>query len=142
MKSFIICALGFGLMSTSLFAHDEGHGPKLTDRPKYGGKVAAVVEDGMLTHTVKYKAELVKNSKNEVKLYVYDKEMEPVTLDRFSEARLEAQGRRSKQAQKVSLTKSDKFFEGKLPQMKGPFSVDIVVKENDEELIAGFGMFD
>ena len=55
---FLIAAANFG------FAHDEGHGPKLTDPAKFGGMIAPVIlkKDVPIGRKAKmhYKAEVTK----------------------------------------------------------------------------------
>ena len=76
------------LLSGITIAHDEGHGPKLTDTPKQGGKVAPVISASDASKGEKaeliYKAELVRIEGDVVKVYLYDKEMKTLTEAQFS----------------------------------------------------------
>lgn len=80
------------LLSTAGFSHDGGHGPKVTDTGKHGGKITAVIakKDQELGPKAKlyHKAELVrvKDSKGNIgfRFYVYDKEMKPMPTDKLS----------------------------------------------------------
>src|SRR5688572_28141500 len=84
MKYLVLSALIiFGMNQYSL-AHDEGHGPKLSDSGKYGGLVSGVVDlkdakKGAQADLL-YKAELVRSPEGKVRVYLYDKEMKPLDL--------------------------------------------------------------
>lgn len=80
------------LLSTTGFAHDGGHGPKVTDIGKHGGKITAVIakKDQELGPKAKlhYKAELVRvkgtDGKPGFRFYIYDKDMKPLPTDKLS----------------------------------------------------------
>ena len=91
MRKKILSLIITALLSPKLFAHDEGHGPKLGDQAKFGGVIAAVisaseVEKGRKADLI-YKAELTKNSDGIVRLYFYDIEMKAVSSKQFKNAR-------------------------------------------------------
>ncbi|MBI4346246.1 MAG: hypothetical protein HY553_05285, partial [Elusimicrobia bacterium] len=63
-------------LASAAYAHDEGHGPKLTDQPPQGGVLTAVVEakDAKLgpAAALVYKAELVRSDDGTVRVTLYD----------------------------------------------------------------------
>ena len=128
-------------------AHDEGHGPKLGDQPKFGGKVAAVIDKSEIKKGTKakmlYKAELTKNNKNVVRVYLYDKDMKPIKPDSFKEAsgELQFKDRKTKKwgSHEISFTKKDGFFEGTLPtNPRRPFNIDVSIGAKDKTLFMAF----
>jgi len=133
--------LASALATGSLSAHDEGHGPKLREAAKFGGKLAPVVIAGK-EGQIMFKAELLRNSKGALKIYVFTPDMKPADLSKFSSAQLTAEQRKGKEKSTVTLKAEQGFFAGELPNMKGPFSVDVEFKTADATLIAGFGMMD
>lgn len=92
MKKLIITSAMALLVSASGFAHDGGHGPKVTDIGKHGGKITAVIakKDQELGPKAKmyHKAELVRvkdgSGKIGFRFYVYDKAMKPLPTDKLS----------------------------------------------------------
>ena len=78
------------LMTASAYAHDGGHGPKLGDQPKYGGKVAAVINKKEVKKgtdaKLLYKAELTKNSQNIIRVYMYNTKMKLMNLNNLKNA--------------------------------------------------------
>lgn len=92
MKNLLISSAIALLLSAPSFAHDGGHGPKVTDIGKHGGKITAVIakSDQELGPKAKmyHKAELVrvKDSKGNIgfRFYVYDKAMKPLPTDKLS----------------------------------------------------------
>lgn len=124
------------LASFLAHAHDEGHGPKLGDQPKYGGKVAAVIDKSEVSKGTKavliYKAELTKNNQNLVRVYIYDQKMKPLTLEKFKEASAELHFKDKKTKKwgthKFKMEKKENAFVGKLPTSpRRPFSIDISI---------------
>lgn len=145
MKVFVISA--FLVISALSFAHDEGHGPKLGDQPKFGGRVAAVIDKKEVrkgtSAELLYKAELTKNNKNVVRVYLYDKEMNPLKLDGFKGAKGELQfkDRKTKKwkSREFKFEKKDDAFEGELPtDPRKPFNIDVSVEAGDKTLFMAF----
>ena len=135
------------LITTSLMAHDEGHGPKLGDQPKFGGAVTAVIKESEVEEGRKakllYKAELTKNAQGIVRLYFYDTEMKPVAVKGFAngEGVLLYKKGGSKKYDQLSfpLEKKDKHFEGKLPlKPRPPFNIDVKINEGGKKLFMAF----
>ncbi len=147
MKKILVLCLAVALQA---YAHDEGHGPKLTDAPKQGGVVTSVVlakdaSKGAQAELV-FKGELARSADGVVRLYFYDKEMKPLDLKDFSssaEAELITKKKGKIKVQKFSLTKSGDHFLGKLPKPeRRPFNVDVKVTAQAKDLLAAFDNLD
>ncbi|RYZ51376.1 MAG: hypothetical protein EOP07_21415 [Proteobacteria bacterium] len=142
-KSLLISTLLVAAMPA--LAHDEGHGPKLTDSGKFGGLVRAVVEkkEANLGPKAKlhYKAELVRSSAGKVQLYVYDSEMKPVDAAAW-EKKAKATAyphKKGSKSQSFDVTFDGKAFVGQMPEGLGkPFDLDFVFSEKGRELLAAF----
>ncbi len=149
MKQLMLLALA--LMASISVAHDEGHGPKLTDTPKQGGKVAPVVAADEAAKGPKaqliYKSEIVRSDDDLVKVYLYDKEMNPLTeaqLLQFGKAAVATvehlkKGKIIKKSQ-FGLDLKNGTFEGKLGERPKTqtFNVDVKMREGAKELLAAF----
>lgn len=129
------------------FAHDEGHGPKLGDQPKFGGKVAAVINKNEVSKGTKaamlYKAELTKNNQNIIRVYLYDKKMKPLKIEDLGTAAGELLFKNRKTRKMSShdfeFKKKDGFYEGKLPtKPRRPFNIDVTLKQKDKNLFMAF----
>ena len=145
----LLLSLALGCMTT--FAHDEGHGPKLTDLGKYGGLVRPVIDLKEAKRGAKalllHKAELVRSEDRGMKVYLYDKDMNPLDL-----GKLEAKGKGSVETVKkgkatrvpFELTLNELAFTGSYPAPKQkPFNIDIILKEKGgRELLAAFDDLD
>ncbi len=151
MRSLILAVvLGTSLGSWGVWAHDEGHGPKLTDSAKQGGVVSPVVEAKDASKGAKapliHKSELVRAEDGSVRVYLYDKEMKPLDLSQFdSSAKGVVEFKKNKKWNKVpfSLKQEEGAFVGKAPQVASkPFNIDIHVKEGSKELLAAFDNLD
>lgn len=148
MKSLIALSLLFSLSS---FAHDEGHGPKLTDSPRQGGVLTSVImakEAGIGTKAkMVYKSELTRTSDGTVRLYIYDDKMNPVDLKRFApiaKAVLISQVKKGTYDKAAfDLNIGEGYFFGKSPvPKKKPYSIDVVLKEGDKTLLTAFDNLD
>ncbi len=148
MKHLMSIAL---LVSSLAFAHDEGHGPKLNDSPKQGGKVAPVVaaseaKKGPAAALI-YKSELVQDEAGNVKVYFYDRQMNVLGADQVAKFDKSASAsvehiKKGKIAKTTTfpLELKEGIFVGKLAEKpKTPtFNVDVKFKEGDKELLAAF----
>lgn len=149
MKAILLSALI--LLTGTIFAHDEGHGPKLTDTPKQGGKLAPVIAASDSSKGPKasliYKAELVRGDDDTVRVFLYDKEMNSLAapaLAKFAAAAAASvehvkKGKIVKMS-RFNLELKEGIFVGKLterPQTQ-TFNVDVKMKEGDKELLAAF----
>lgn len=149
LKSILI-ATALVMTSLPIQAHDEGHGPKLSDTGKFGGLVAAVVEKKEANLGAKaklhYKAELVRSPDGKVQLYLYDAEFKPVdasTWDKKGKASMASKKKGKWQSKDFDLTYDGKAFTGQMPELIGkPFNLDFVLKEKDKELLTAFDNLD
>lgn len=148
MKQFII-ALAFmsGLISPFVDAHDEGHGPKLSDLPKFGGTITAVISKDEIQKGPQaqalYKAELTKNNQNVVRIYLYDMSMKPLQIENFGDTLGELKFKNPKTKKWVShefkFSKKEGFFKGLLPTSpRRPFSIDVFTQSNGRDLFMAF----
>jgi hypothetical protein len=137
-------------LSLSAFAHDEGHGPKLTDSPKQGGVISPVVKASEAKLGPKavliYKAELARLDDGTVRVYVYDQNMNPLPLTGFNKtAKGAVEMEKKKQTTKTpfELTLDGDSFSGKMPTITSrPYNVDVVMQEGDRRLLAAFDNLD
>ena len=145
MKKLTI--IGLLMLSQFAFAHDEGHGPKLGDQPKFGGKVAAVIDKKEIKKgtdaEMLYKAELTKNTSNVVRVYMYDKKMSPITIKEFGSAAAEHQYKDRKTRKWVSksfkLEKKKGYYEGSLnTKPRRPFNIDVTINNKNKKLFMAF----
>lgn len=147
MKKILVLILGISL---SVFAHDEGHGPKLTDAPKQGGLVSPVVlaKDASLgtKAEMKHKAEIVRSQDGTVRVYFYDKAMAPLksgVLAVKASGNLITQKKGKVTEQKFDLTWKEDHFEGKSPKPnRKPYNIDVKVLEGASELLVAFDNLD
>lgn len=147
MKNALVLLLALTL---SAFAHDEGHGPKLTDAAKQGGVVAPVVlakDAGLGTKApMQHKAEIVRSQDGTVRVYFYDQSMNPLkagTLGPKASGNL-ISGKKGKiTEQKFELQWKEDHFEGKAPKpTRKPYNIDVKVMEGSTELLVAFDNLD
>ncbi len=133
-----------------MLAHDEGHGPKLTDAGRYGGLVAPIIDlkDLKKGHnaTVVYKAELVLSSEGKVRLYLYDASMKPLDMAKFAKGAkgvLETKAKGKEKTEDFPLTLEGKAFIGQSPKPKSkPFNLDFHLREGERALLTAFDHLD
>ncbi len=148
MKSFILASAM--LFSFSSYAHDEGHGPKLTDMGKQGGIVSPVISSNEASKGSKanllYKAELVRSEDGTIRVYYYDKEMKPLDLNKLDKAAkgyLEFKKNKKWTKNEFALNQAEGAFTAKVPKSPSkPFNIDVVVKEGNKELLSAFDNLD
>lgn len=137
-------------LALNAFAHDEGHGPKLTDAPKQGGVVTSVVlakeaSKGPKAELI-HKAELVRSADGTVRVYYYDKAMNPLKAGSFAataKAILITSKKGKISTQNFELKFVEDHFEGKSPKpSRRPYNIDVKVMEGDKELLAAFDNLD
>jgi hypothetical protein len=138
------------MLSGGALAHDEGHGPKLTDAGKYGGLVAPIIDmkdikKGLHAEVV-YKAELVLSSEGKVRLYLYDASMKPLDLAKFTKevkGVLETKTKGKHKSENFSLTLDGKVFVGQSPKPASkPFNIDFHFHEGERTLLTAFDNLD
>jgi hypothetical protein len=152
MKNILIAmVLGFTSLATCLtYAHDEGHGPKLSDTGKFGGLVSGVVlkSDTKLggKATLIYKSELARSSDGTVRLYIYDQKMKSLDLKNFNNKAMAVLASKVKGKWKnteFQLESKNGSFLGKMPKPETkPYNIDVVIKEGDKELLTAFDNLD
>lgn len=146
-KSILFFSLFLGL---NVMAHDEGHGPKLSDTGKQGGIVSPVIDAGEASKGTKasllYKAELVRSEDGTVRVYFYDKDMKPLDLaklDKSAKGFLEFKKNKKWTKQEFALSQEEGAFMAKAPKSPSkPFNIDVVVKESGKELLSAFDNLD
>lgn len=148
MKHFIFLSLM--AFASGALAHDEGHGPKLSDTGKYGGIVSAVVKksDAKLggKAPLVHKAELVRSTDGTVRVYLYDKDFKSLDLKAFDvkgSATLAANVKGKWKDSTFGLERKDNMFSGKMPKPEGkPYNIDVTVTESGTELLSAFDNLD
>jgi len=151
MRRFtLISMLTLALASTGALAHDEGHGPKVTDAGKQGGVLAPVIDakdvkKGAHADLV-YKAELVRSEDGTVRVYFYDKEMKALDLSKLDQAGngfVEFKKGKKWTKTPFALKQEDGAFIAKAPKAGAkPFNIDVHVKEGSRGLMAAFDNLD
>lgn len=137
-------------LSTAAYAHDEGHGPKLTDQPPQGGVLTAVVEakDAKLgpKAPLVYKAEIVRSEDGTVRVTLYDQELKPLDVKKFdkkADAVLIVEKKKKVATKKFPLALDEGSFVGKMPKPSGkPYNIDVTVTEGKRKLLAAFDNLD
>lgn len=147
MKTLSVLLLGFCL---SAYSHDGGHGPKLKDFGKKGGRVTSVVMTkeagkGSSAKSV-YNSEIVRSKDGKVKIYFYDKDMNALKLDSFAKKAKASliSGRGGKETVKdFELNLITDHFEGMTPKpIPRRYTIEVKVSEGDKELLAAFDNLD
>lgn len=151
MKRFTLLVLLASVSAVPLsFAHDEGHGPKITDTAKQGGIVSPVIDTKEMKKgphaAVIYKAELVRTEDGSVRVYFYDKEMNSLDIGKFDKSAKAVLGvEKKKKFTKTSfaLSQAEGAFMGKTPKPTSkPFNIDVHVKEGTRDLMVAFDNLD
>lgn len=146
---FLLIALC--MFSIKAIAHDEGHGPKVTeDCDKQNGAISAVVlaSEAKLgpKAALLYKAKLVRAADGGVTIQVWNKDCSPLKDNQLSttgEGTL-ISGKKGKMTfQKFPLTGAKNVFTGTAPKsVTKRYNIDVKVKEGDKELLAAFDDLD
>lgn len=147
-KMMIAVAL---VMASSAYAHDEGHGPKLSDTGKFGGVVMPVIEakdaDKGSKAAMVYKSELVRSEDGTLNLYLYDQSMKPLALDKLAKtvtAKIGPQKRNPKwKTETFTLEQKGSSYVGKMPTAKvKPFYIDLTFNEGERKLLTAYENLD
>ena len=133
------------LPATLAFAHEGHHHAhkKVIKSGKYGGVLTKVIEEK--TQKDLYIAEFVKTDGNQVFIYLYDSNMNPVKLDGFSDAKGHIETGRGKKTKKIplSLNKDKVSYRGEFPKIrKRPFKIVMSFKKSDKSLSMVFDNLD
>lgn len=137
-------------LSLNIYAHDEGHGPKLTDAPQMGGVITSVVLASDASKGAKaellYKGELARTSDGIVRVYYYDQNMKKIDFSTFSEkasAELITTRKGKSEIQKFELVKHGDHYMGTMPTpARRPFNIDVKAKNAEKEILAAFDNLD
>lgn len=148
MKTIILALLMLNL--SSVYAHDEGHGPKLADAGKYGGLVSAVVLKSEAkkgaSATLVNKAELVRSTDGTTRIYLYDTMMKPIEVSGFDVKGVAVLASKVKGKWKdteFGLELKEGVFIGKMPKpFARPYNIDVTLKRNGQELLTAFDNLD
>ncbi len=149
MKKFIVVLAVIGFTGIAS-AHDEGHGPKLSDTGKYGGLVSAVVFKADAgkggSAPLVYKAELVRSADGTTRFYLYDAAMKPFDVNGFevkASASMAAKVKGKWKTVTFPLELKNGVFSGKMPAPEAkPYDVDVTVKKDGKELLSAFDNLD
>lgn len=147
-----LLALTLLLTSSLALAHDEGHGPKLTDAPKQGGVLTSVVLASQAKLGPKaalvHKAELVRGEEGGVRMYLYDEALAPLKAEGLSPKAAavlltEKKGKTTKQPFALRWDPVEGAYAGKLPKpARKPYNVDVTFDEGKRKLLAAFDGLD
>ncbi len=138
------------MVGQSVWAHDEGHGPKITDTAKQGGVLAPVIDaketkKGTNANII-YKAELTRTSDGTVSVFLYSQDMKPLDLKGFeSKAKgvLEIERKKKYTRTPFVLNLKSGAFVGKAPKARSkPFNIDVTLKESGKDLLVAFENLD
>ncbi len=149
MKKLIL-ALVLGL-STSIAAHDGGHGPRLTDAPVHGGVIAPVIQASNVklgrNAPLIYKGELLRSDDGTVRVYLYTPKMQLLPLSQFGKkgkAILESKGKNAWDKRELELTASGDSFIGKLPKgpIRKPYNIDVMITDQGKAIFVAFDKLD
>jgi hypothetical protein len=149
MKRVLLSML-LGLAVLSARAHDEGHGPKLTDQGRQGGVMAPVIDardrDKGAKAAVVYKGELLRSEDGTVRVYLYDADMAPLDLARFAPDAggvLEVEKKKKVTTTPFALKVGEDSFIGTSPKPAAkPFNIDVTLKEGERGLLVAFDNLD
>jgi len=143
-------AVVLGLAVGQAWAHDEGHGPKVTDASKFGGALASVIDaaETKLGPKAKalYRAELVRLEDGTVEVHLFDLKMKPVKPEGLMQEAVGyletvSKGKSTRVPFSLKLVKG--YFLGKpaAPSRK-PYNIDVVFKVKSLSLMAAFDNLD
>lgn len=145
-----ILAILIGLVMTTAFAHEGGHGD-LEEGGKFGGVTSPIVDssEAGMGNKAKflYKAELVRNESGKLSLYIFDEKMNLIdlsVLENEVEAKLEVKKKgKFTYVGTFKLTKHGNHFMGQLPKIEyKPFNIDFFLMKGKQKLFVGFSNLD
>lgn len=144
--TLILC---FGLTPLAR-AHDDGHGPKLSDTGQFGGLVSGIVKKsdaGLGAEApLVYKAELVRSMKGVARLYVYDSSMKPLEIGKFGKtasASLSYKVKGQWKSVAFELQSKEGSFQGAMPKaLSQPYNIDVILQEGGQEFLTAFDNLD
>lgn len=136
---------------TFALAHDEGHGPKVSDQPRQGGIVMPVVDKSEMNlgpaAKLIYKSELVRRENGDLLLYLYDEKMNRLPVESFGKTAYGKIGPMKKnpkwKLEDITFEIKDGAFVGRLPKIKvKPYFIDITLTEEKKSLLTAFDNLD
>lgn len=152
-RTLLTLAALAALSGATAWAHDEGHGPKLNDQPKEGGLSVQPIVDAKDAAAgpkaaLVYKSELVPNSEDgTLSLYLYDKDMNKLPVDKFArsvDAKIGPMKKNPKwKAETFALEAKGDHFAGKAPKIKAkPYFIDFTLTEGTRKLLTAYDNLD
>ena len=148
--AFLVSALVSLGTSSIVFAHDEGHGPKISDTGKYGGLVSPVIKEseakmGSRAKMV-HKAEMARSADGTVRIYLYDETMKPLDTKEFDKTATGHLGTRVKgKLREIAfpLELKEGAYVGKMPKPeRKPYDIDVHMKKSGTALLSAFDNLD
>lgn len=149
MKKIALAAALVLSIGSNALAHDEGHGPKLSDTGKFGGLVSGVVlkadaKKGASAE-LHFKSELVRSADGSARMYIYDKEMKQLDSASFAKASaiLFSQVKGKMKVKDFKFEAKESAFVAKLPKPDSkPFSIDATITKDGKEYLTAFDNLD
>ena len=159
MKTLSLGAALSLFTSLTVFAHEGGHHPTVTDSGRYGGLVTAITEkpshhdhhdhhdhDHTDETTSKFKAELVRSTDHTVHLYIYTETMtpaDPKSLGNEVKSSLVQGASKKTKKEGFSLKFDGKSYKGSSPAVvHKPYSMEFTILINGKENQATFSNLD
>lgn len=146
------------ILSSAALAHDEGHGPKITDAPEKGGvAVSAVIDPKGDKKTVLYKAELSRVAEtspqsSEFRVYLFEQQgdskvqLKGDALAPFGDQAkgvLEYKDKKKKWVRTAfELMRDGDSYVGKVEVKRKPYNIDVHLKKDKKELLTAFDGLD
>ncbi len=150
MKNLILTLLLLCSFAQTATAHDEGHGPQVSDTGKFGGLMAPVIKKSDENLGAKarliYKSELARSGDGTVRVYIYDEAMKPMNLKHFDSKAtglLVAKVKGKWVDTAFPLELKDGVFIGKMPKPQSkPYNIEVTIKNAGTELLSAYENLD
>ncbi len=133
------------LFSVTAFGHDEGHGPKIKNQGKYGGRMSSVIfkKDASNKHAkAQYAAEMTSSADGTLRLYFYDTKLQPASISVkqvTGNASYKSKDTRKSTTSKIEFKQNGSSFDSKLPaDIGGTVSLEVDIATKDGEYMAAF----
>lgn len=144
IKKFFICVAA-SFLSLSVFAHDEGHGPKVKNQGKYGGKMTSVIlkkDHDAADAKAHYIAELTLSNDGMLRVYFYDTNLQPTVIaPKALTGTLIIKNKNAKNSSKTNLVFNPKgnSFEAKIdPVANRSAGLELVISTAEQDYLADF----
>jgi hypothetical protein len=141
----IVLSAALAMSSVVAFAHDEGHGPKIRNQGKYGGRLSSVIfkkDANNSSAKAEYAAELTSSSDGTLRLYLYDTKLQPVSLSPkqvTGNASYKSKETRKSTTSKIDFKQNGDSFESKLPaDIDGTVSLEVDIATKNGDYMAAF----